>query len=114
MKDFEHPSDDPKHFDKYLQETFRKQAQKRINATKRQLDSKGNGSFVNMQELALRSTMTNMERIGVFDKEGKRINKSEKEAADLFKMYYEIALDRLKTSIPDKEAPIQPIGKCIS
>lgn len=96
MKDFEHPSDDPKHFEKYLQDTFRKQAQKRINNTKRHLDNKSRGGFVDMQQLAFRSTMTQMERMGIYDKEEKQINKTKSEAEEIFKIYYETYLERSK------------------
>ena len=94
--------------DYYNQDTFRKQAEKRIQITKRRMDPRSHNSFAYMQKMAWEDALEKLVQMGIYNFDKKLIKGTQEEADEIFKIYYQAYLDRRK--IPKDRTAIMTAG----
>lgn len=80
---------DPEYRNKCLQETFRRQAQRDIDKTLKNLDRNNKGNFAERQKAAFDRTMSHFKTRGIIDRNGKPTKLTKSKFDSLFKIYYE-------------------------
>lgn len=85
----------------YLQEQFRRQAQKRIDVTKQRFNSKEPKNFAFMMKEACNQTLKKMQDMGITDTKGNLVKGTQQESDTLFDVYYNAYLQRAKGKFND-------------
>lgn len=90
----------------YLQDQFRRQAQRRIDLTKQRFDHRRPDSHARMLGEANYLTIRQMKQMGVLD-EFDRVNKNytKAQADSIFEVYFNAYLDRAKKQDLGKKGP---------
>lgn len=83
-------SDEPNYYnDNYLQDAFRKQAQKRVDITKARLNPGHPHSHDKVKRRALERALSALEQFKGYNKETRTYNGSKEKALEIFEMFYQ-------------------------